>query len=766
MTTDTTKQTAAAQKWLAPAERQGFESFLSRMPSEYLSRMDPEDMARHWQLLQRLDLHRESPKRVTVTYHGDIENFWLGRFEPLELAAEIQRLDPRGTSPLVRVFVDSPPKMAICVTYPNLPRQDKARENALQQAHTLTGEELLGPAGEVIRTVRLETSVAENRTRLKVLSINCARTTFFRNVFEILVRHDLQLTWFELWSGQRLGLSGDGRFRSVKTLHTAELEIDGTIDAALTTSLEGDLRRYLQSQLKPHSLFDIVGPTMVGPSSSHTAGANRIGQVARNMLLGLKEGGVFKQIESISVKLFGSFRDTGPGHGTHIALAAGLAGIRCDDPGLAEAGSPERLVGGIPWEEACIPFEGFVRADPEEDAIYIQKQGDCANIAAVMARVDGGKTFEITGFSTGGGLVEIRFLNGARLQPSITGKRDLYFPEKLTFETVIDLHNTPPNHGRGRIAAIYSGRPPADHLDLAFNTFEEVQDLCERTSKNLVSLALETENKLQSSTSDEVYATMAQQWLVMQRSVQQGLSLSQRSPMGLSGGDAHCLLSYLEKENGSLGLADLAPAYALAASEVNAVMGRIVACPTGGACGILPGVLMAHHHLYPERGEKDILNALLVAAFVGMVIYDDVPTAGAALGCQAEIGVATAMAAAALVELHGGDVEAVIHGAVLALKNCMGLVCDPVAGLVEIPCVKRNGLFASVAVTASQMAVAGIRSQISPDEVVLAVKEVGERLHTDYKETSRGGLARTGAGKALNRRFLKTCRDVFVNSVP
>jgi len=325
----------------------------------------------------------------------------------------------------------------------------------------------------------------------------------------------------------------------------------------------------------------------------------------------------------------------------------------------------------------------------------------------------------------------------------------------------IHLADTPPEGGKGRISAIYSGRPPTPHLELAFNTFEEVEDLCRRTGKNLVSLALETEKRLQSSAKAEVYATMAHLWAVMKSSVEQGLSISRRSPMGLSGGDAHRLLDHLESKKGRLSLADLAPPYALAASEVNAVMGRIVACPTGGACGVLPGVLTAHRHVHPERPEKDILNALLVAAFVGMVIYDDVPTAGAALGCQAEIGVATAMAAAALVELEGGDVEAVIHGAILGLKNSMGLVCDPVAGLVEVPCVKRNGLFASVAVTAAQMAVAGIRSQISPDEVVLAVKEVGERLHPDFKETSRGGLAQTGGGKALNRRFLQTCQGIF-----
>ena len=183
-------------------------------------------------------------------------------------------------------------------------------------------------------------------------------------------------------------------------------------------------------------------------------------------------------------------------------------------------------------------------------------------------------------------------------------------------------------------------------------------------------------------------------------------------------------------------------ARALEMGESNACMKRIVAAPTAGACGVLPAVLVP---LYEEErvSEDEVIHALYTAAGIGQVIASRAFIAGAAGGCQAEIGAASAMAAGALVFLQGGDEEQISHGAAMALKNLLGLVCDPVAGLVEVPCVKRNVIGAVNALSSADMALAGITSRIPPDQVIDAMKEVGESMHVSLRETGEGGVANT-----------------------
>ena len=182
--------------------------------------------------------------------------------------------------------------------------------------------------------------------------------------------------------------------------------------------------------------------------------------------------------------------------------------------------------------------------------------------------------------------------------------------------------------------------------------------------------------------------------------------------------------------------------------ESNACMKRIVAAPTAGACGVLPAVLVPYEQ---ERNipEQKILEALYTAAGIGQVIALRASIAGASGGCQAEIGTASAMAAGAVIHLQEGTGEQIIHGAAMSLKNLLGLVCDPVAGLVEIPCVKRNVAGAVIALSSADMALAGIKSRISPDQVIDAMKEVGDLMDVRLKETGRGGLAGTREGQEM-----------------
>lgn len=191
---------------------------------------------------------------------------------------------------------------------------------------------------------------------------------------------------------------------------------------------------------------------------------------------------------------------------------------------------------------------------------------------------------------------------------------------------------------------------------------------------------------------------------------------------------------------------------ALKMAECNACMRRIVAAPTAGSCGVLPAVLLTYQEQMKETEEK-MAEAMYVAAGIGQVIASRASISGAEGGCQAEIGAASAMAAGALTYLRGGSCEAIAHSVAMALKNLLGLVCDPVAGLVEVPCVKRNVVGAVNAVSSSEMALAGIRSVIPPDEVIDAMQSVGRKMDASLKETGEGGLAMTPTARKLTEEL-------------
>jgi L-serine dehydratase len=195
-----------------------------------------------------------------------------------------------------------------------------------------------------------------------------------------------------------------------------------------------------------------------------------------------------------------------------------------------------------------------------------------------------------------------------------------------------------------------------------------------------------------------------------------------------------------------------ATAYALAVTEENARMKRIVACPTAGACGVVPACLIA---VGEARGLNDdiLIRALLNASAIGIIIANNATISGAEGGCQAEIGSASAMAASALAEMAGGSVSACLNAAAIALKNLLGLVCDPVAGLVEVPCSKRNAVGVANAIAAADMALAGITSVIPLDEVVKAMKAVGRALPYELRETAKGGVAASKTAQEIRRRI-------------
>lgn len=287
---------------------------------------------------------------------------------------------------------------------------------------------------------------------------------------------------------------------------------------------------------------------------------------------------------------------------------------------------------------------------------------------------------------------------------------------------------------------------------ISFNTLADLIAMAEEKQLPMHDIVIAREMHVSQQPREKIWAAMAENWSVMQASIARGIENEERSLSGLTGGDAKRLYAYSQQGGYLGGQAMRAAAYAVGISEVNAVMGRIVACPTAGSCGIVPAALYAARE---QKGFSDeaVVGALFTAAGIGMVIDQNASIAGAAGGCQAECGTAAGMAAGALVELAGGMPEAVGHACALAIKNLLGLVCDPVAGLVEVPCVKRNGFTTVLAMTAADMALAGVRSVIPVDEVIDAMDRIGRSLPHTLRETSEGGLATTETGRRLAERI-------------
>lgn len=289
---------------------------------------------------------------------------------------------------------------------------------------------------------------------------------------------------------------------------------------------------------------------------------------------------------------------------------------------------------------------------------------------------------------------------------------------------------------------------------MSLGSMKEIFDLMEQKGKPFWEVVLEDDMDARQVTRNQSMAKMLLTWQAMVDAAD-SYTGRKRSVSGLVGGDGMKMRQYaIRGEALSGGYVSEVITEALSMAESNACMRRIVAAPTAGACGVLPAVMLPLCK-YEELSQHQILEALYVASGIGAVIAYRACIAGASGGCQAEIGTASAMAAGALVALRGGSGQQIGHAVAMALKNLMGLVCDPVAGLVEIPCVKRNVIGAVNAVSVADMAMAGIESRIPVDEVIDAMGEVGRRMPVEFRETALGGLAATPTGRAIKKRMHK-----------
>ncbi len=687
------------------------------------------------------DRIRTEQTEKTFRHREELEECILHDFNHIKLEKTLSSLNPYKYQPytLYRIVSNQAENYMITVFYKDITSVEHAKVQ-------------LPDINDNIKEMRdcekgflFKSSSNSNQTSIIIKSINSAKITVINNVIETFQKHNLFPSYIELWYIK-------GKDKKVKSLYIVNCTLNGVLRKEVVRSLHDDFERYLHRYIKPMSVFDIVGPAMVGPSSSHTAGANKIGQIARNIIKARSKAERVSP-KSIEIRLLGSFRDTGPGHYTPSAIGGGLWGLPPDHPQMIQHGDPAFLKDrGIDFQDFVASFSGFIKGDKEEEVKYQNENNN--NIAEIVVTTESSK-YTITGFSLGGGNVEVRYLD-KRLNHPLSGKEELFYFN----EDVITAAEAKKSKNAVPIEPIDIVPKQGKAYNMPFNSFEELLTYLRKGKRSLIDVVLEVEWSLQGTNPDETLQKAAELWRIMKASVKKGVKSKEQSLLKLTGRDAGRINRFTKKRSLFDNIFGRATAYAVAVNEVNAKCGIIVACPTAGSCGILPGVIQAYSEFEkPERTK--ILESILVSGFLGMILFNDVTTAGADYGCQAEIGVGAAMAAAALTYLEEGSAQEIVQAFILAIKNSLGLICDPVAGLVEVPCVKRNGIFATVAISASLMALSGVKSFVSPDEVVLTMKEVGDKLHHDFKETAGGGLAKTRDGKAVDRAFDSEVRRFF-----
>lgn len=286
------------------------------------------------------------------------------------------------------------------------------------------------------------------------------------------------------------------------------------------------------------------------------------------------------------------------------------------------------------------------------------------------------------------------------------------------------------------------------------NKGHELIEICKKENISIWEYTIRVEEENSGLSRDKIIKKMEKNLQVMKEAAEYGLNNETKSISGLIGGDAKRLNEYMNK--GATLTGDFmikAMARAVSCSEVNAEMGRIVAAPTAGSCGIIPATIITAGEKL-NKSDEDLVKALFTASGVGNIIAQNATLSGAEGGCQAECGSAAAMGSAAVVEMMGGTPEMALHAAAIVIKNILGLVCDPVAGLVEVPCAKRNIAGAVSALTTADLAISGIKSKIPFDEVVVAMYKVGKQLPCELRETALGGIAISPTGIKLKNEIL------------
>jgi L-serine dehydratase len=452
------------------------------------------------------------------------------------------------------------------------------------------------------------------------------------------------------------------------------------------------------------SVFDLfkIG---IGPSSSHTVGPMR---AARLFGERLRREGHMDAVDRVRVKLYGSLGATGKGHGTDVAVLLGLAG---HDPETVPVDEVPALLATIRAAESLeLVGKKRVRFIEREDMLFFAREQlpFHANGMVCSAYAASGKlVFEKTYYSVGGGFVVSGELAGDRARAA-------------------------------RIA------PSATVLPMPFRSGEELLALCAQHGMSIAQLMRVNERHWRSDA--QIDEGLSRIWATMQACVARGCATEGVLPGGFKvkrrAAALHRKLSSTPAGQDPLAVMDWVNLYALAVNEENAAGGRVVTAPTNGAAGIIPAVLHYYSRHVPGASEQGVQDFLLTAAAVGILYKENASISGAEVGCQGEVGVACSMAAAALCAVLGGTPAQVENAAEIGMEHHLGLTCDPVGGLVQIPCIERNAIASVKAINAARMALHGDGSHyVSLDKVIKTMRETGADMSLKYKETARGGLA-------------------------
>jgi L-serine dehydratase len=446
------------------------------------------------------------------------------------------------------------------------------------------------------------------------------------------------------------------------------------------------------------SVFDLFS-IGIGPSSSHTVGPMR---AARMFARRLRNEGVLDSVASVRTELYGSLGATGHGHGTPKAVLLGLEG---DSPRTVDVESADERVERIK-EAGRIRLLGEREiAFSFDDDLVLHRRKTLpyhANGMTLWAYdADGTELLTKTYYSVGGGFVVDEDAVGA---------------DRIKLDDTV--------------------------LKYPFRTGDELLRLTKETGLSISALMLENERAWR--TEEEIRTGLLEIWRVMRECVERGMSREGILPGGLRvKRRAATTARKLRSEGDPLALSmEWITLYAMAVNEENAAGGRVVTAPTNGAAGIIPAVLHYYINFVPGADEDGVVRFLLAAGAIGMLFKENASISGAEVGCQGEVGSACSMAAGALAEVLGGSPEQVENAAEIGMEHNLGLTCDPVGGLVQIPCIERNGMAAVKAVTAARMAMRGDGShKVSLDKVIKTMKDTGADMSVKYKETARGGLA-------------------------
>ncbi|MEV6196752.1 L-serine ammonia-lyase [Streptomyces sp. NPDC051920] len=446
------------------------------------------------------------------------------------------------------------------------------------------------------------------------------------------------------------------------------------------------------------SVFDLFS-IGIGPSSSHTVGPMR---AARMFARRLRNEDLLASVASIRAELYGSLGATGHGHGTPKAVLLGLEG---SSPRTVDVENADERVEQIKASGRLrLLGEHEIGFSFDDDLILHRRKAlpYHANGMTIFAYdASGGLVLEKTYYSVGGGFV---------------------VDEDAVGEDRIKLDDT--------------------ILKYPFRTGDELLRLTKETGLSISALMLENERAWR--TEEEIREGLLGIWRVMQACVSRGITREGILPGGLRVRRRAALSArQLRAEGDPLAHAmEWITLYAMAVNEENAAGGRVVTAPTNGAAGIIPAVLHYYINFVPGADEDGVVRFLLAAGAIGMLFKENASISGAEVGCQGEVGSACSMAAGALAEVLGGSPEQVENAAEIGMEHNLGLTCDPVGGLVQIPCIERNGMAAVKAVTAARMAMRGDGSHlVSLDKVIKTMKETGADMSVKYKETARGGLA-------------------------